>query len=79
MADPIQPPASAPAPVVLPDLKSGLKSTEFWLTALSSASALAAQYQGVIPEPWGIVLATGLAAVYTIVRAVLKYQSTQAP
>jgi hypothetical protein len=65
MADPIQPPQ--PSPVT-----PGIKTSEFWITVLGSVLSLFGQYQGAIPEPWGTVTATVLAAIYTIARTILK-------
>jgi hypothetical protein len=76
MADQITPPSGAPVPV---DLKAGIKTTEFWVTMLASASSLVAQYQGAIPEPWGLVLATALGALYTIARAIVKAKAATTP
>jgi hypothetical protein len=77
MADPIQAPGTAT--VAVPDLKAGIKTTEFWLTILASASALIAQYQGALPEPWGTIAVAVVGTIYTCARAYVKSKATAQP
>ena len=63
MADPISPPSS---------VKPGIKTTEGVLTILGVLVGLVGQYQGAIPEPWGIVASTVLTGLYTVCRTLLK-------
>ncbi len=56
------------------DVKAGIKTTEFWISIIGGAVALWAQIQDKVSEPWGLVVATVLGAVYTISRAITKKQ-----
>lgn len=67
MSDPIQ----APAPTSSSPT-AGVKSSEFWLTLITVLGSLGAQVQGVIPEPWGTIVAAVLTAVYTVARVFIK-------
>lgn len=50
----------------------GIYTSEFWLTIFTSASSLVATYGGLIPTPWGIVVAAIVTAGYTISRGLSK-------
>lgn len=67
--------ATLPAVDVNQLLTKGVKTSEFWLTLLGQLAALASQYQGFIPAPWGVAVAGGLGVVYTVVRFYLKKQA----
>jgi hypothetical protein len=54
------------------EIKAGWKTSEFWLTVFTSAGTLVGQIQGVIPEPWGAVIAAVCTMGYTIARAFVK-------
>ena len=56
------------------EVKPGIKTTEFWISIIGGAVALWAQIQDKVSEPWGLVVATVLGAVYTISRAITKKQ-----
>lgn len=53
-------------------MKSGWKTSEFWLTSLASVSGFIGQYGGMIPNPWGVVISTVVTATYTIARTLVK-------
>lgn len=63
MAEPIIPPSN---------VKSGIKTTEGILTILGVLVGLVGQYQGSIPEPWGVLASTVLTGIYTVCRTFLK-------
>jgi hypothetical protein len=52
--------------------KKGYQTSEFWLSLLGTAAGIAGTVGGVIPQPWGVILATVLPAVYTIARTAAK-------
>lgn len=54
------------------NVKSGLFTTELWLTVFTSASSLIATYGGFIPAPWGMVVGAVVTAGYTISRGLAK-------
>jgi hypothetical protein len=54
------------------NVKSGIKTTEFWFSLFGALSSMIGQYQGVIPEPWGTIAVAVISATYTIARALTK-------
>lgn len=63
MPDPIQPP---------PPLKPGFETTEFWVSVLTAVATLGGQVAGLVPPPWGAIIAGIAAAAYTISRGLAK-------
>ena len=53
-------------------MKSGIYTTEFWLTIFTSASSLVATYGGLIPSPYGMVITAIVTAGYQISRGLAK-------
>ena len=53
-------------------MKSGWKTTEFWLTIFTSASSLVATYGGIIPSPYGMVISALVTAGDQISRGLAK-------
>jgi hypothetical protein len=53
-------------------VKPGYRTTEFWLTALTSVSAVAGTLSGVIPGTVGGILATVSTVAYALSRAFVK-------
>ena len=53
-------------------MKSGWKTTEFWITVFAAVSGLVSQYGGLIPPPWGLVVTSVVGAAYTISRGLAK-------
>jgi hypothetical protein len=49
--------------------KPGFKTSEFWLSVLTSAAALA---PGVVPAPWGPIVAMVTTLGYTLARMFVK-------
>ena len=58
------------APIVPP--KAGIKTTEFWLTLATALAGIGGQVAEVLPEPWGLILAAVVTAIYTVTRGVTK-------
>ena len=54
------------------NIKSGWKTTEFWITVFTGLSGILGTYGGLIPPPWGIVAAAVIGAGYTISRGLAK-------
>jgi len=54
------------------NVKAGWKTTEFWMTILTSLSAMVGQFEGAVPAPWGTILAAVVTAAYAIARALTK-------
>ncbi len=52
--------------------KGGIRSLSFWLTALTSVGAVAAQVGGLIPNPYGAVALAISASGYAIARGLGK-------
>src|SRR3990167_6642665 len=57
--------------------RSSWKSSEFWAAVLVSGAAVAAQVAGVVPPPYGPVLATVPAALYALSRGIAKRDDPQ--
>jgi hypothetical protein len=51
---------------------SGLVSTEFWVTAPVVATSLFSSVAGLIPPPWGLIIAAVAGGIYTAARSALK-------
>lgn len=52
--------------------KSSFKSTEFWMAVLAGVGAVSAQAAGVVPEPFGAIVAAASGAFYAISRGLAK-------
>lgn len=59
-------------------VKAGYRTTEFWITVFTSATALIQTYGGSLPEPWGIVITAIVTAGYTISRGLAKKGASDA-
>lgn len=53
-------------------MKSGWKTTEFWLTIFTIANSIISQYAEFISSPWGLVAASVIGSAYTISRGLAK-------
>lgn len=53
-------------------MKAGWKTTEFWATLLGIIGTLAGAVVGYLPPELVVKIITGLIAVYTVARAVVK-------
>ena len=53
-------------------IKDGIKTSEFWLTVFTAAGTLVGQMKGVIPEPWGAIVAAVVTCGYQITRTLAK-------
>lgn len=53
-------------------MKSGYKTTEFWITIITIANSIVSQYGQLIPPPWGLVVAAVIGSAYTISRGLAK-------
>lgn len=53
-------------------MKSGWKTTEFWITLITACNGLVGQYSGFIPEPYGLIITSVVGAAYSISRGLAK-------
>ena len=53
-------------------VKSGWKTSEFWVTVLSVATTLSETFKGNLDPKWGAVIAAVLSLGYAIVRGFTK-------
>lgn len=53
-------------------VKSGFKSTEFYLTLLSVATTLSETFKGNIDPKWGAIISASLTLGYAVVRGLTK-------
>lgn len=53
-------------------MKSGIKSTEFWMTMITSASTIFEAFKGNLDPKWAAVITAGLSMGYTLARALTK-------
>ncbi len=53
-------------------VKSGWKSSEFWLTALSVLATLSETFKGNIDPKWGAIISAGITLGYAVVRGLTK-------
>ena len=60
-------------------IKSGWKTSEFWITVFTVASGLIGTYGGLIPPPWGMIATAIIAAGYAISRGLAKANVTPTP
>jgi len=57
-------------------MKSGFRTTEFWLTALTSLLSVYGAVSGLIPQDLALKIVAGIIMVYTIARAIVKFTPT---
>lgn len=53
-------------------VKSGFKSTEFWMTALTVLTTLSETFKGNIDPKWGAIISAALTLGYAVVRGLTK-------
>ena len=53
--------------------KSGIKSTEFWLSVAAVAANIWSAVQGFLPAKTAAIIVGSVVMVYTIARAVVKF------
>jgi len=53
-------------------VKSGWKTSEFWVTILSVATTLSETFKGSLDPKWGAIISASLALGYAIVRGATK-------
>ena len=53
-------------------MKSGIYTTEFWLTIFTAASGVIGTVGGFIPNPYGLVISAIVTAGYQISRGLAK-------
>lgn len=53
-------------------MKTGWKTTEFWITIFTVSNGFVGQYAELIPPPWGLVVSAVVGAAYTISRGLAK-------
>lgn len=56
-------------------MKSGIYSTEFWITILTSASTVMEAFKGNLDPKWSAVITAGIAVGYSLARALTKAAS----
>lgn len=54
----------------MPNIKAGILTTQFWLSAIPAAVTLWAQVKGFIPQPYATYVELGCVAIYGIARTV---------
>ena len=54
-------------------MKSGRKTSEFWLTVIGSGVAIFSAVGGLIPADLSAKIIAGAVMVYTIARAIVKF------
>lgn len=52
----------------MPNIKTGLLTTQFWIAAIPTAVALWGQLKGFIPQPYASWVEISCVALYTITR-----------
>lgn len=52
----------------MPNIKAGIFTTQFWISAVPAAVALWGQIQGFIPQPYGTYITLGATSLYVIAR-----------
>ena len=67
-----------PAPAAATS-KPGYKTTEFWASLLAALAGILGQVSGILPSPWGVVLAALGTAAYTISRGLAKSGTLTGP
>jgi hypothetical protein len=55
----------------------GVLSSEFWLLAPVIAMSIYGSLQGLLPQPWGVVIAAAVAGLYGAFRTWLKVAHAQ--
>lgn len=60
-----------------PPLKDGIKTTEFWLTAISVAVSAALTITEQLNAGWAIAATTALTALYNVLRFAQKQNGAQ--
>lgn len=58
-------------------MKSGIKTSEFWVTVITCALNVWGAIQGLIPHNWAIWVITIAGAIYTISRGIAKITPTK--
>lgn len=53
-------------------MKTGWKTTEFWITIFTVINGIVGQYAELIPQPYGLVVSAVVGAAYTISRGIAK-------
>lgn len=53
-------------------MKSGIRSTEFWIVVLTSASTLLEAFKGTLDPKWSAVITGAIAVGYSLTRAITK-------
>ena len=53
-------------------VKSGFKSTEFWMTALTVLTTLSETFKGNIDPKWGAIISAAITLGYAVVRGFTK-------
>lgn len=54
----------------MPNIKAGILTTQFWISAIPAAVTLWAQVKGFIPQPYATYVELGCVGIYAIARTV---------
>lgn len=60
------------------NVKDGYKTTEFWLTLLSTLTTIAGALNGVIDPKTAAIISAALTGVYNLVRGIVKAKAGEA-
>jgi len=53
-------------------MKSGIKTTEFWMTVATQVGTLITALNGIIPPTLAIIISASATCAYTILRSLVK-------
>lgn len=53
-------------------MKSGIKTTEFWLVVITNLITVVGALKGIIPAEIATITITVLTAIYTVLRSLVK-------
>lgn len=53
-------------------VKSGIRTSEFWLLVISNLMTIAGTLQGVIPPDTGAIIVASLTGIYNVLRTIAK-------
>lgn len=54
-------------------MKAGWRTTEFWISVLTTVASLVGGLSGSLPPRWGLAASTLAGAAYTVSRGIAKH------